>query len=173
MPRSLVLTVIGNDQPGLVESLSKTIADHDGSWMESRMARLAGKFAGLLRVNAPESRADALTTALLAKDSEGLTVVVERVASEESAVAYRALSLELIGQDRPSIVHEVSQAVARVKGTIDEMNTKIIDATMSGETLFQATAKLSIPMTVPVNELRDVLEALADELMVDITLDEA
>src|SRR2546422_10827389 len=47
---SLVLTVIGADRPGLVEALSKTIADHGASWLESRIAHRAGHFVGLLRV---------------------------------------------------------------------------------------------------------------------------
>jgi glycine cleavage system regulatory protein len=50
---SLVLTVIGADRPGLVETLAQTIAEHGASWLESRMAHLAGHFVGLLRVSVP------------------------------------------------------------------------------------------------------------------------
>lgn len=172
MSTSLVLTVIGNDRPGLIESLSQTIADHDGSWMESRTARMAGKFAGVLRVRVPDAHVNALTAALLAEESQGLSIIAERAPSEEPTEPCRALSLELIGQDRPGIVHEVALALMRVRGNIDEMTTEVVDATMSGETLFQARAKLRVPAAVPINELRDVLEQLADELMVDITLNE-
>ena len=42
MTRALVLTIIGKDQPGLVEALAEIIAEHHGFWDESRMARLAG-----------------------------------------------------------------------------------------------------------------------------------
>jgi len=55
---SLVLTVIGPDRPGLVESLSQAIAQQEGNWLESRMARMAGQFAGILRVNIEEERAE-------------------------------------------------------------------------------------------------------------------
>ncbi|HAW24640.1 MAG TPA: glycine cleavage system protein R, partial [Pseudomonas sp.] len=41
----LVLTVIAEDQPGLVECLAKCIAEHGGNWLESRMSRMAGQFA--------------------------------------------------------------------------------------------------------------------------------
>ena len=51
METYLVLTVIGDDRPGLVEALAETIAAHEGNWLESRMSHLAGKFAGLLRVS--------------------------------------------------------------------------------------------------------------------------
>ena len=46
MKSYLVMTVLGNDRPGLVRSLADTVASHGGNWLESRMARLAGQFPG-------------------------------------------------------------------------------------------------------------------------------
>jgi glycine cleavage system regulatory protein len=43
---------------------------------------------------------------------------------------------------------------------------------MSGERLFTAHARIAVPDTVVLDELRDKLEDLANELMVDIELDE-
>ena len=51
MQTSLVITILGPDKVGLVKSLSKTLNQHKGSWTESRMSRLGGKFAGLLEVS--------------------------------------------------------------------------------------------------------------------------
>ena len=49
----LVLTVIAEDQPGLVERIAQCISEHGGNWLESRMSRMAGQFAGILRVDVP------------------------------------------------------------------------------------------------------------------------
>ena len=57
---SLVLTVIGADRPGIVEQLSDSVLAAGANWEESRMARLAGKFAGVLRVSVDAARADRL-----------------------------------------------------------------------------------------------------------------
>ena len=70
------LTIIGPDRPGLVERLARTLSDHDANWLESRMARLAGKFAGILLASVPESRAEELTQALRALESMQLAVQV-------------------------------------------------------------------------------------------------
>ena len=75
--KSLVVTVIGKDRPGLVESVSAAVEAHGGSWVESRMSRLAGQFAGILRVSVPAANVDALTEALEALRSDGLRVVIE------------------------------------------------------------------------------------------------
>ena len=77
MSESMVLTLIGPDRPGLVDALSTTIAEHDGNWLESRMSRLAGKFAGILRLTVPEDRAGSLREELGRMQKLGLTVVIE------------------------------------------------------------------------------------------------
>lgn len=43
---------------------------------------------------------------------------------------------------------------------------------MAGGTLFEANATLVAPQAMPLGELQTVLEALANELMVDIELAE-
>ena len=55
---------------------------------------------------------------------------------------------------------------------IEELETGISSAPMSGDALFHARASLRVPPGVSIDELRGVLEALAGELMVDLSLDE-
>jgi glycine cleavage system regulatory protein len=168
---SLVLTVIGPDRPGLVEALSHAVSRHQGNWLESRMARLAGQFAGILRVSVPEEQLDALIQALESLGPEGLQVGVARSQPEPPASDARALQLEIIGSDRPGIVHEISEALADRGINVDELRTEIMSAPMSGELLFLANAELMIPADLDLELLRKDLEALAHELMVDVDLD--
>ena len=62
----LVLTVIADDREGIVEQISQTIIEHGGNWMESSMARLAGKFAGILMVEVEPAKHADLEQALAA-----------------------------------------------------------------------------------------------------------
>ncbi len=172
MMTSLVLTVIGPDRTGLVDSLSETLAAHGGNWEESRMTRLAGQFAGILLASVPVAKADALTRNLQELESEGLRVVVQRTLKEPPAAAHRILHLELVGQDHPGIVHDISHVLAARRINIDELTTHCSSASMSGETLFHANAQLSVPQEMATDELKAVLEGLANELMVDITLED-
>jgi glycine cleavage system regulatory protein len=168
----LVLTVMGPDRPGLVESLSEILATHGGNWEESRMARLAGQFAGILTARVPAARTAALTQELQGSISDDLRITVEMGAEDIPLPPSRALHLELIGQDHPGIVRDISHALASQGINIDELDTHCSSASMSGETLFHAAAQLRIPKELPTEQLRSVLEGLANELMVDITLDE-
>ena len=63
---SLVLTVIGDDRPGLVEQLATAISRHHGNWLESSMSNLSGKFAGIVCVSVAEEHLVALQAALAA-----------------------------------------------------------------------------------------------------------
>jgi glycine cleavage system regulatory protein len=171
LTQSLVLTLIGADRPGLVEALSRVVAEHGANWLESRMSRLAGKFAGILMVEVPAGSASALTAALEALGAEGLHVVVEASEVDAPPGPAATLDLRLVGQDRPGIVRDVARALAERKVNVEDLSTGCTSAPMSGETLFHAEARLKLPPGVSVGELRGALEALANDLMVDLTLD--
>jgi len=171
MRTSLVLTVIGDDKPGIVEQLSERVLATGANWEESRMARLAGKFAGLLRVSVATDQADALAATLRELDAGGLSVVVAR-SGEGTTEAQRTVGLELIGHDHPGIVRDISRALAQLGVNIEELETDVTSAPMSGDSLFRARVTLGVPSGVTVNQLRTVLEELAGELMVDLTLNE-
>jgi len=50
MIKNLVISALGNDKPGLVNQLSKTILDQGGNISESRMMVLGGEFSIMLLV---------------------------------------------------------------------------------------------------------------------------
>lgn len=172
MARALVLTVIGEDRPGLVEALAKLIGEHDGSWDESRMARLAGHFAGVVQIQLPEDRAQGLIEALPTLSERGLSASV--VDSDWSLVNVDhrdSIRIELVGLDRPGIVREISSALAALGVSVQDLRTVVESAPMSGERLFRAHAELAPPADVPIERIRAALERLADDMMVDITLE--
>ena len=169
---TLVLTVIGDDRSGLVSALSGAIADHDGSWERSQLARLAGKFAGIVVVTVPADRADALIEALRPLGTQGLLEVrVERGSEDEPPdTGVTRLTLELLGADRPGIVHDISLVLAARQVSIEDLHTATREAPMAGGVLFEATATLLAPAAVAIDELQAELEELANELMVDLSL---
>ena len=168
----LVLTLIGPDHPGIVDSVSEVVAAHGGNWTESRMAHLAGKFAGVLCVEVADDQAAALEEALRGLGVDGLTVVVERSAPVE-APRQHAMEIELLGSDRPGLVHEISTLLAAHGINVEELVTDRRAAAHSGDRMFRADVRVSIPETVDVTAVRMGLERLAGDLMVEIRLAEA
>ncbi|WP_417227008.1 glycine cleavage system protein R [Amphritea sp.] len=167
---SLVLTVIAPDKPGLVELLSQTIADNGGNWLESSMSRLAGKFAGILIVSITEDQAEPLIDALQKLESQGLRVLIARSQIQPASTDSNSITLELIGHDKPGIVREISQALSRYHINVERLSTELVSGSMSAEELFKADAELTVPAGVDLDDLQQSLEAIANDLMVDITL---
>ncbi len=168
MPR-LVFTVIGDDRPGLVKSLADVVARHDGNWDHSQLARLAGQFAGIVDVTVPAERSDALVEELLAL--EGLEVTVHTGVEGEPAEEAQRLTLDLIGNDHPGIVRDISGVLSRHGLTIEEMETSSREAPMAGGQLFEAHIVALVPSSADPFAVRTDLETIAAELMVELTLD--
>jgi glycine cleavage system regulatory protein len=170
MSTSIVLTVVSDDHPGIVESLSRVLTEHGGNWAESSMMSLAGKFAGILLAEVPDDQFEDLMAALQALEAKGLQIVAQRSESESVADRTREHSIELVGQDHPGIVHDITEVLSRHGINVQELETTVQSASMSGEHLFMAHARIFIPMEVSLDQLQGELEELANELMVDITL---
>lgn len=168
---TLVLTVIGHDKSGLVDALAAPIADQGGSWDRSHMARLGGQFAGIVVVSVPDVNVPGLTASLDALNLQGLLDVRVAIAAASDDVSDApVLRLHLVGQDRPGIIREISAALASRDVSIVELETNRTSAPMSGELLFEASATLRMPPNLDHDDLRNALEDIANEMMVDLDL---
>lgn len=165
----LVMTVLGTDRPGLVSSLADTVSKHGGNWLESRMARLAGQFAGIARVACPADSVDALIHELQTQSPAGLTVLAVREDGEETT-ARRTLIVDVVGNDRPGIVRELSVAVASAGGNIEELTTGLESAPMSGHPMFRAHGVISVPETTETDVIIAAIERLGGDLTVDLSV---
>ena len=170
MQTMLVLTILGNDNQGLVKGLSIVLNEHHASWEESRMIHLAGKFAGLLQVSLPMDQLEPLKQALKSLEEKGLRVVIEHVQATAEATT-QVLVLDLLGQDRPAIIHDITHQLDDLHVNIEKLESELRTAPMSGEHLFYAQLTLGLPEGVSAKDVQDKLEAMSDQLMVDFNFD--
>lgn len=179
MLATLVMTVIGADRPGLVQLVATRVADHGGNWLDSRMCRLGGQFAGILRVEVPAERRDELLNALRTLEVDGLRAIIHadgnatEVSHGETGqpVARGALAtIELVGTDRPGILRSVSGVFAAHGVNVEELASERVNAAMGGGMLFQARATILVPSKVKLSDVRADLEKIAADLMVDLKL---
>ena len=171
MKQPIVLTVIADDKPGIVRRLSGVIHEYGGAWSQSSMSQLAGRFAGMLLGVVPTDRAAACAAALEALDSEGLQVVVrlgDKVTAEPAGPEYH---LELVGNDRPGIMADITAVLSEHGVNVQGLETLVEGASMAGGTVFRAYASLRLPEGADALGIEEALEALADDLMVDVNFE--
>jgi glycine cleavage system regulatory protein len=161
------MTILGPDRPGLVQAISAAIAGHGGNWPESRMARLSGQFAGILRVECAPDQAPLLIAELnkLAREGIQVQLAVEEPTSRSPLIH---LKLDVIGNDRPGIVQRLASAVAGVGANIEDLTTQLESAPMSGHPLFHATGIVSVPQGADVTALVTAIEHLGEDLSVSV-----
>ena len=120
---SLVMTVIGPDRPGVVEAVAKTVSQFGANWLESRMAHLAGQFAGIVHVEVPADQSPRLVQALQELSLQSLTVIVHTESQGFGPPIYAPLLLRVLGADRPGIVHEVTRVLADLQVNVEDLQT--------------------------------------------------
>lgn len=156
-----------DDRPGIVDTLSGLVKDHSGNWLESRMTQLAGKFAGIVKIQIANDQIKGLEAELEKLKSNGWIINTElsNPSAEDNAANAK---INIVGNDRPGIVKDVAQALAGLAVNVLELNTQFESAAMSAEPLFKTKAWVHVPTTVDFDDVRDALEQLSNELMVEI-----
>lgn len=172
MNQTVILTVVGSDRPGLTRAIADAVYAADGNWLESHLSRLGGKYVGSVLVELPEDRLDELGRAARAIDAIGIKVDI--IASADDAQrGGQPLAVEIVGQDRPGIVRTVTTVLAELDVNIEDFTTAIEGSAWSGAPLFRAKARLLIPAGLSTATVRDALEGISGEIMVDFAIDGA
>lgn len=168
---SLVVTVMGPDRPGIVSLLADRAQRFGANWTASRMANLAGEFAGMVHFEVPRDNADALASALQSLESTGLKVVIAKSDGSGAPAGFRGIDLELVGDDQVGIVRKLSAILAERGVSIENIHTELA-GTSSGKQTFKVGAHLLVPKALSTEALKQELGMLAHEMMLDVALDE-
>jgi glycine cleavage system regulatory protein len=168
MNTPIVLTIIADDQPGIIETVSKVLTKHDGNWTQSSMSSLAGHFAGILLASVPDDKTEACLAELHELESSGLRIIANVSGEEAGTRKTSEYTLELVGNDHPGIVHEITRILASHKASVISLETSVEAASMGGGELFKARVQLLVPESSDIFALESELEDIANDLMVDI-----
>lgn len=153
------------DRPGIVETLSKVVKQHQGNWQTSSLHHLSGFFTGVLEIAVDHQHCEALTNAITALPN--FKVNIEQTQPDKTSNADNII-LELTANDREGIVQEISSIIHHQGGNMIKMVSKQDNAPHTGQALFKAKITLAVN-DEQTETLIDALENLADDLMVDIS----
>jgi glycine cleavage system regulatory protein len=134
------------------------------------MCRLGGQFAGILRAEVPSANAGALERSLRDLAVKGLKVTVHTESGASPAKTGSIVAFELVGQDHPGILREVSAVLAAHGANVEELASECVSAPMGGGNLFQARVTVLVPPSANLLALRTDLEKIAADVMVDLKI---
>lgn len=165
--KSIVITLVGNDKPGLIDSIAKAISTAKGNWLASSFAQMAGQFAGFAEIQIPEENEAMLLSSL--EQHPDLKITLSQGISAQKADTRKAL-IEIEANDRQGIVQELTHVLNTFNLNILEFDSECGSAPNWGNLMFKATAEVALPIDLDTDELQTALEGLSDDLMVDIKL---
>ena len=165
MHREIVVAVMGEDQPGLIETLSDCLQAYEANWTESRLASLGTQFSGMFCARVPERQAHSLAQALEALSTPRLRVHVGAT-SKDSSERLHKFELTCTGIDRTGIVHDITRALSDFGVHIDEFETRARKGEWVNGGTFDVRAMLSAAQPVNVQALRHAVEAAYPGMLV-------
>ena len=171
MLEHLILSVMSEDRPGIIEAVANTVASHKGSWLESRLCQLGGKFAGVVRIHIDRAELEQLSQALDALGEQNIQINIDQ--AKDGQVIQKLLNcteFHATGPDKRGIVKELSRAFSDFGINVLELHTHLSSMPYSGEPMFEAKGQLGLPNTIDLAELREKLDTIADILALDISL---
>lgn len=168
MKARIILTVLGSDRPGLTQELAHAVLAAGGNWLESHLARLGGKYVGSVLVELDAANLPQLSEEVLGVDATGLQVAMVP-AGNEPAAGGKPIVIELVGQDRPGIVREVTSVLSAIGANIESFTSAAEPSAHSGDLLFKARIELTIPQSAGAEDVQQALEAISGEIMVDFS----
>ncbi len=168
----LVMTALGPDRPGIVDTISKYVFEHGGNIEEARMAVLGSEFAMIMQISGSEASMERIrdNTPQLEKEA-GVSIVFKKTSppiKPRTSVPYK---ITVTCLDHPGVVHRISSLIAAKKINIEAMETTSYEAPVTGSQLFRFEAIVSIPSSSSKSELRKNLERLAEEENFDIRME--
>ncbi len=170
MTKHLVISAVGKDQPGIVNSLSRSIFETQCNIIDSRMAVLGGEFAIILMVSGGASAISRLTT-LLAEAAEelGLAITTKTTSARQATPALLPYTIEAVALDNPGIVYQLASFLSSREINIESLSTESYAAAHTGTPMFALTITVGIPADQKINALREAFTEFCDELNIDIT----
>ena len=167
--KPLIFTLVGQDKPGLISNLAKTVYGMGGNWLGSNFSHMAGHFAGFVQIDLPLDKHQTLIK-LLSQHPDLKIHLLSGVIEEpiEPIEPKQSVQIEITGNDKTGIVQELTQILNQFNLNIVKFDSCLETAPNWGGSLFKAKAIISIAADFDIEKLQESLESIANDLMVDI-----
>lgn len=163
----MIFTLVGQDKPGLISDLAQTIYEAGGNWLGSNFSHMAGHFAGFVQIDLPQDKHNSLIKTFSEHPHLKIHLLAGETTSSDKA---QSAKIEITGNDRTGIVQELTQILNQFNLNIMKFDSSCQSAPNWGGSLFKASAIITIANDFDLDDLRESLESVANDLMVDIEL---
>jgi len=168
----LVISTLGEDHPGVVDTLSKAILDQGCSIEDSRMTVLGGEFAAILLVQGKWNTVAKVENALPELERQlGMTIISKRTGKRTVEADLLPYAVDVISMDHPGIVNSLTGFFSERGINIEDLTTSTYAAAHTGTPMFAVHMTVGIPANQPIAGLREEFMDYCDGLNLDAVLE--
>lgn len=172
MKNYLVVCALGEDRPGLVTELTRSVLDSGCSIGDSRMMVLGSEFVMMLTAHGNWNTLAKLELQFKRlEEALGLTVIIRRTEGRKRSEDTLPYAVEVIARDQPAIVHNLAKFFSTRSINIEELMTRRYSAPHTGTPMFAVNIAVGIPATLHIAMLREEFMDFCDELNLDAVLE--
>ncbi|MCA1702792.1 MAG: ACT domain-containing protein [Actinobacteria bacterium] len=162
----LSVTVVGQDRPGIVAAIAKSLFDLGCNLEDATSTILRGHFAMVLIVRAPGQDVREVETRLAgAARTTGVAVSVGTLDESHAEITAPTHMVSVYGSDKPGIVFRIAEALAGLSANVTDLNSRVIGS--EEEPVYALMLEVAAPDDV---DLESALDALKQDLGVDVTV---
>jgi len=170
--KHFAVTIIGRDRPGIVSDTARILYELGCNVADSSSTILGGQFAMILIVSHPDfESSEPLQQAYAELESSGLSVFVRTLkpgGEKRPDLPGELCMISVYGSDKPGIVYQVTRLLSQNNVNIVDLATKLIGT--AERPVYVMMCEAVLPATLSVEDIRDMLENLREELQVDISV---
>ena len=165
--KPIIFTLVGQDKPGLISDLAKTVYDMGGNWLGSNFSHMAGHFAGFVQIDVPLEKHQMLIERL--SQHPDLKIHLLPGITDHSG-EQQSVQIDITGNDKTGIVQEITQILSQFNLNIVKFDSCLESAPNWGGALFKAKVTFTVAADFDLETLQESLESVANDLMVDIEI---
>jgi len=162
---NLIISAIGSDRPGIVSKLAGIITNHGGNIEKSRMTRLGSDFVIILLITIDSEWEEPLVVALQAIKELSITT---KATKSKTVITGKHCQITLNGADNEGIINVLSHYLSEKFMNIQDLDTHISHAPITGAPMFNLNAITVIPENLKITDIQFDLSQIADKLGVEI-----
>jgi len=166
----IIIYANGKDRVGIISDITKEISKLGGNIETSKMIKLDQEFNMLVLISIDKKNIDLLEKNLLLHNDD-LEIYIKKTLNKKTNLNNEYIFI-LKGADTEGIVHQCTSLFSNLKINIIDLETKIINAPITGAPLFHIKSIISIPIESSIKNIQNQMLDLERKSNVKIKFEE-
>jgi len=174
MQKRYIMTAFGKDRPGIVADVTEVLYENGCNLEDTSMSMLSDEFTINLLFSSGNKRIEAILEKECAslEQQKDISAFIRPIKSVQQEIRKKLplCTIHVEGLDQAGIVYNISRCLSDNQLNIVDLKSTVKATPESGTALYLMDIHIQLPESSSINSIGDTLNAVAEEINVDITV---